>query len=89
MNVIERRLRRLEERARPRVNEPGETPADVVRARRRRRLEAAGLPFEERPGESFAGTRSRGEIIRLSRGRLREPGACLPVGAHRHLIDSR
>jgi hypothetical protein len=33
---------RLEDNARPIVNERGQTPADVLRERRRRRLEAAG-----------------------------------------------
>jgi hypothetical protein len=77
---VGRRLRRLEEQAKPRVNERGETAVDIIRERRRRRLEEAGRPFEVRPRESFAGTRSRGEIIRLSRQWLRGRGAWLPVG---------
>ncbi len=54
MNAIGRRLRRLEDQLKPRVNEHGETAADVVRSRRRRRLEAAGLPYEDRPREISA-----------------------------------
>ena len=67
MKAIDRRLRRLEDQVKPRVNKHGETLADVIRARRKRRLEAAGLKCEDRTRESFAGARSRGEIIRLSR----------------------
>jgi hypothetical protein len=44
----------------------------VVRERRRRRLEAAGLPFEDRPQQSFAGTLSLSEAIRMGRLRPRE-----------------
>ncbi len=71
MNTIGRRLRRLEDQLKPRVNEHGETAADVVRARRRRRLEAAGLLYEELSREIFAGARSRGEIMRFARQRAR------------------
>jgi hypothetical protein len=53
VKAIVRRLRKLEDQARPVVNELGETLADVIRERRRRRLEA-GLPFENRPRETFA-----------------------------------
>ena len=59
MKPIDRRLRRLEDRARPSVNERGETLADVIRARRKRRLAEAGLLFEERPKEFLPGARSR------------------------------
>ncbi len=75
MTLIERRLRRLEEQARPRVNERGETAAQVIRALRKGRLKAAGLPFEEPSTEGLAGARSRAEIIRLARQRVRERGA--------------
>jgi hypothetical protein len=76
VKAIGRRLRRLEDQIKPRVNERGETLADVIRARRRRRLEAAGLPSEEPSRENFAGTRSRSEIImRLARQRARERAA--------------
>ena len=75
VNAIGRRLRRLEDQVQPGVNERGETPADVIRARRRRRLEAAGLPFEQPSRENFAGTRSRSEIMRLARQRVRERAA--------------
>jgi hypothetical protein len=54
VKAIVRRLRRLEDQARPIVNDRGQTPAEVIRERRRRRLEAVGLPFEDRPRESFA-----------------------------------
>jgi hypothetical protein len=64
-------LRRLEDQAKPRVNERGEKAADVIRERRRRRLEEAGLPYEERPREFFAGARSRSEIMRYARQRAR------------------
>ena len=76
MNAIERRLRRLEDQIKPRVNERGETAADVVRARRRRRLEAAGLPYEE-PTQEFAGPRSRSEIMRFARQRVRASRNCV------------
>jgi hypothetical protein len=72
VKAIVRRLRRLEDQARPIVNERGETLAEVVRARRRGRLEAAGLPFEDPPTDSFAGARSRSEIMRLARQWARE-----------------
>jgi transposase len=39
VNAIGRRLRRLEDQVKPRVNERGDTLADVIRARRRRRLD--------------------------------------------------
>ena len=71
MKAIERRLRRLEDQVKPRVNERGETADDVIRERRRRRLEESGLPYEEPPPEIVAGARSRGEIIRLARQRAR------------------
>ena len=71
MNAIGRRLRQLENQVRPRVNEHGETLADVIRARRRLRLEAAGLPFGERPREFLAGARFRSEIMRRARQKAR------------------
>jgi len=72
MKAIVRRLRRLEDQARPIVNDRGQTPAEVLRERRRRRLEAAGLQFEDRPQESFAGALSIAEIIHMDRRRPRE-----------------
>jgi hypothetical protein len=85
MNAIQRRLRRLEDQIKPGVNERGETAADVIRERRRRRLEEAGLPYEDRPPEIFAGARSNGEIVRLSRLWLRERGA--PYGGRTSTFD--
>ena len=69
MKAIVRRLRRLEDQARPMLNEHGQTLAEVIRERRRRRLEAAGLPFEDRPRETFAGALSLAGAIRLGRKR--------------------
>ena len=66
MKAIARRLRRLEDQARPVLNESGQTPAEVVRERRRRRLEAAGLPLEDRPRESLRG-QTLPEAIRMGR----------------------
>ncbi len=80
MTAIQRRLQRLEDQDKPRVDERREAAADVVRAHRRRRLEAAGLPYEELSREIVAGARSKSEIIRLSRQRIRERGACLSAG---------
>jgi hypothetical protein len=80
VKAIVRRLRRLEDQARPIVNERGQTPAEVVRERRRRRLDTAGLPFDEglplddRPREIFAGTQTLVEAIRIGRRRAMEPG---------------
>ena len=71
VNAIGRRLRRLEGQVKPRVNEHGETLADVIRARRRLRLEAAGLPCGERPREFLAGARSRSEVMRRARQKAR------------------
>ena len=71
MNAIQRRLRRLEDRAKPTVSKCGETLADVIRSRRRRRLEEAGFSCEARPREFFGGARTRGEIMRLARQRAR------------------
>jgi hypothetical protein len=64
---IVRRLRRLEDQARPMLNESGLTPAEVLRNRRRRRLEAEGLRFEELPREAFVGAQSLSEAIRMGR----------------------
>jgi len=61
------RLRKLEDQARPIVNERGQTPAEVIRERRRRRLEAAGLAFEDRPRRSYAGGPTLAEAIRMGR----------------------
>jgi hypothetical protein len=47
MKAITGRLRRLETRFVPQVNEGVRRAADILRERRRRRLEAAGQPFEE------------------------------------------
>ncbi len=69
MNAVARRLRPLEDQAKPKVSERGEPPAEVIRLRRRRRLEEAGLSYEERQREFFAGARSRGEIMRFARQR--------------------
>jgi len=69
---IVRRLRRLEGQGRPKVNERGETAAEVIRARRRRRLEAAGLAHEQPSREIFAGAQSRSEVMRLVRRRSRD-----------------
>ena len=61
MKAIVRRLRRLEDQARPIVYDRGQTPAEVVRARRRLRLEAAGLHSKTgRGGRSPAPKRSPG-----------------------------
>jgi hypothetical protein len=49
MRTIIRRLRRLEERFVPPVDEEGQRLAELLRERRRRRLEASGQPFEEGP----------------------------------------
>jgi hypothetical protein len=67
VKAIVRRLRKLEEQARPIVNDRRQTPAEVIRERRRRRLEAVGLPFEDRPRESFASDLSVAEAIRMGR----------------------
>jgi hypothetical protein len=72
VKAIVTRLRTLEDQARPRVNERGQTPAEVVRERRRRRLEAAGLPFDDRPRKSFVGTQTLAEAIRMGRRRVLE-----------------
>ncbi len=79
VNAIGRRLRRLEEQARPRVNERGQTQAEVVRERRWRRLETARLPYKERSQELLAAARSRSEIIRRARQRAREREAIAQV----------
>ncbi len=71
MNAIGRRLRQLENQVKPRVNERGETPVDIVRARRKQRLQEAGLPFGERPREFLAGARFRSEIMRRARQKAR------------------
>ncbi len=65
------------------MNQQGETPAEVVRARRKRRLEAAGLPFEEPPRESFVGIHSRAEVVRLNRQRGRDAEAACSLDAER------
>jgi hypothetical protein len=67
MKAIVKRLRRLEDRVKPIVNERGQTPAEVVRERRRRRLEAAGLPFEDPPWGCFAGAPTLAEVTRMGR----------------------
>jgi hypothetical protein len=72
VKAIVRRLRRLEDQARPQVNERGETIAVVVRERRRHRLEAAGLPFEDPPWVDLTGARSFGEALQLGLRQLRE-----------------
>jgi len=72
VKAIVRRLRRLEDQARPIVNKHGQTIAEVVRERRRRRLAAAGLPFDDRPRQSFASALSLSEAIRMGRLRFRE-----------------
>jgi hypothetical protein len=74
VKAIVRRLRRLEDQARPAVNEHGQTPAEVVRERRRRRLETKGLPFEDPPQEAFAGAQSLSEAIRMGRKWALESG---------------
>jgi hypothetical protein len=73
VKAIDRRLRRLEDQAKPRVSECGKTFADVIRLRRRRRLEEAGLPHAE-PPRGFAGARSRSEIMGHARQRARDRG---------------
>jgi hypothetical protein len=72
MKAIVRRLRRLEDLGRPKLNERGETLTDVLRARRKRRFEESGETFEDWPAESFADARSIGEIILRSRQLYRE-----------------
>ncbi len=72
MKAIGRRIRKLDEQAKPVVNECGETLVDVLRARRRRRLEAAGQPFDDRPTETFVSGLPYGEALRLELQRRRE-----------------
>ena len=52
MKPIVRRLRKLEDRFAPRINEKGQNPVEVILARRRRRAEAAGEPYEDPPQKS-------------------------------------
>ena len=55
MKTLNTRLRRLEDRLVPRVDEESVRLAVLVRERRRRRLEASGEPVEiEQPGNSSA-----------------------------------
>jgi hypothetical protein len=72
MKAIVRRLLRLEDLARPKLNERGETLADVIRTRRQRRFQESGATFEDWPAVSFAGARSIGEVILRSRQLYRE-----------------
>jgi hypothetical protein len=77
MRTIVRRLRRLEGRFAPHVDDEGRTLADVIRERRRRRLEASGQPpFEEGPPVPLTDDRGRpllvGEILIAGRNRARE-----------------
>ena len=72
MKAIDRRLRRLEEQARPQVNERDQRIAEVLRERRRRRLEAAGLPFKERSWVGLTGAQSFGEALQLCLWQARE-----------------
>ena len=73
MKEIVRRLRKLEDQARPIVNERGETLAEVIRERRRRRLETEGLPFEDRPLETSS-VPTLADAIRMGRRRALEAG---------------
>jgi hypothetical protein len=75
MKAIVWRLRRLEDLGRPKLNERGETLADMLRARRKRRFEESGETFEDWPQTCFAAARSIGEIILRSRQLCRE-SAC-------------
>jgi hypothetical protein len=76
MKAIVRRLLKLEVLATLRLNERGETFADVIRARRKRLIEEFGVTFEDWPQASFAGARSIAEIILRSRQLYRE-SACI------------
>jgi hypothetical protein len=51
--VIDRRLRRLENRLTPRPDPESERIVEQVRERRRRRLEAEGLPYQEPEPTNF------------------------------------
>jgi hypothetical protein len=53
MRVIERRLRRLEDRLAPRPDPELERIVEQMRERRRRFLEAEGLPYEEPEPTNF------------------------------------
>ena len=76
MRTIVRRLRRLEERFAPHVDDEGRTLADVIRERRRRRLEASGQHCEEESPVRLTDDRSRplavSEILIAGRNRARE-----------------
>jgi hypothetical protein len=77
MRTIIRRLRKLEERLVPHVDDQGRTLADVILERRRRHLEATGQPpYEEGPPVPLTDDRGRplsvGEILRAGRNRARE-----------------
>ena len=86
MKAISGRLRRLEGRLVPQVNEKVQRAAAILRERRRRRLEAAGQPFEEQQQEVVSAGSSRrlslAETIRERRRmRLAEPPKADQTGA--------
>jgi hypothetical protein len=76
MRTIIRRLRRLEERFVPPVDEEGRRLAEVLWERRRRRLEASRMPLEEGPPARLTDDRGRplavSEILQAGRIRTRE-----------------
>jgi hypothetical protein len=83
MRVIERRLRRLEDRLAPRPDPELERIVEQVRERRRRRLEAEGLPYEEPEPTNFPPGLSLPETLAFAvrerrRRRLAERDAVAP-----------
>jgi hypothetical protein len=63
MRAIERRVRRLEFRPKPMLNEHGQSLAEVIRERRRKRCEAEGTPYVEPPPVDLTGCRSIADVI--------------------------
>lgn len=98
VKAIGRRLRLLEEQIKPRVNERGQTFAEVVRQRRQQRLDAAGLQFEvdradfrrpfivcrNHPDGSSTATRLRASVEHRKLD-AREP--CSTAGAEAPILD--
>ena len=68
MKPIVRRLRKLEDRFAPRINEKGHRLVEVILERRRRRAEAVGEPYQDAPQKTlFDGNnrpRSLDEVLR-------------------------
>jgi hypothetical protein len=59
MKPIVRRLRKLEDRFAPRINEKGQSLVEVILERRRRRAEALGEPYDDPPQNSLSDVHNR------------------------------